>query len=348
MERRKAILAGAKALGVLLVLALLYVVLRRIGFRNILEAMGRASLASIRAAVLLQLAVFVLWSFCWQQLMPRAERKSIAALFPIYMAGVFGNVMTPGARVGGEPIRAYYMSRAFGGEKSAYLGTMLAAKLGNMAVFLSLLLTSAVFVLVYVPLGLVSKLLLEGVVLLVAGAVVSGFLLRRQIGVDSRLLRKVLLAVYDSRLLRFVRKWFPTYQHFEDYAILKLGNVFNPIGRAAKSPKSLTRTLVISAGSWALIFTAHYVLFRGLGIDIGPLKVIIIVTIATFCGDVSVSPGGAGFMEASMIGLCAAFGVEYRAAAAVTLISRGIFYAYGIGVGGMCLGGLVCLYGRRR
>ena len=67
MERRKAILAGAKVLGVLVVLALLYFVLRRIGFRNILEAMGRASFASIRAAVLLQLAVFVLWSFCWQQ-----------------------------------------------------------------------------------------------------------------------------------------------------------------------------------------------------------------------------------------------------------------------------------------
>ena len=49
-----------------------------------------------------------------------------------------------------------------------------------------------------------------------------------------------------------------------------------------------------------------------------------------------------------MIGLCAAFGVEPGAAAAVTLISRVLFYAYGLGLGGLCLAALSVAYGRER
>jgi hypothetical protein len=47
-----------------------------------------------------------------------------------------------------------------------------------------------------------------------------------------------------------------------------------------------------------------------------------------------------------MIGLCTAFGVDNGTAAAVTLISRGVFYICGLGVGGACFGGLALLYGR--
>ncbi len=89
------------------------------------------------------------------------------------------------AQHGGHPPTAGFVLRP--------AGTMLAAKLGNIAVFAGFLLMSVVFVLVYVPLGLASKVVLEGAVLLVMAAGVSGFLLQKQIGVNSRLLRKVLL-----------------------------------------------------------------------------------------------------------------------------------------------------------
>ena len=47
-----------------------------------------------------------------------------------------------------------------------------------------------------------------------------------------------------------------------------------------------------------------------------------------------------------MIGLSAAVGVKTTTAAAVTLISRGIYYFYGLGVGGLCFLVLGSLYGR--
>lgn len=340
MKRSRKIKIALKVGASVLVVGLLYMVFRRIGFRNIVRAVRTTPADAVWGAAGLYLVVFALWSFRWQQLMPRDRRKNLLALFPIAMAGVFGNVITPGARIGGEPIRALYMSKVFGGEKSAYLGTVLADKVAYGAVFMGFVLGSVGFVLLRVPLPLASKVALGGVVGLVLAAVAGGFLLREQIGPRSGLLGKALPAAYNLRLFRFLRERFATYQHFEDYMIGRLDNVWQPIARAAGSPKVIAKVFAIGGAAWLVMCLAHHLLFVGLGADIGFLPVVVIVTVSTFFGDVSVSPGGAGFMEAAMLGLCAAFGVHAETAAAVTLISRGIFYAYGIGLGGACLVGL--------
>jgi uncharacterized protein (TIRG00374 family) len=328
------------------VLLVLYLILRRIGFRNILAAMEGADAPSLAAAWALSFMVFVLWCFRWQQLMTRAERKSMLRIFPIYMAGVFGNVVTPGARIGGEPIRAYYMSKAFGGQKTAYLGTILADKLGTFAVFLAFMAISVGFVIVTVPLALGVKLLLGGAVGVIVVAVLSGLAVKRFTSARSSLVLKVLRFLYQGPPLRVLRRHFPTYEHFEEYAIGKLDNVFTPIARAAGSPKVLAKVMTISAASYLTLCLANYALFRALAVEIGFMPVVVIVTVSTMVGDVSVAPGGAGFMEATMIALCAAFGVPNHTAAAVTLMARGIFYIYSLGVGGLCLLGLMLVYGR--
>ncbi len=344
---RTSIKTALKVLAVAIVLALLYLLVRKVGVRNILRAVGESDKECIRSAVLLQFAVFVLWCFRWLHIMHPTGRRNMATVFPIYMAGVLFNVITPGARVGGEPVRAYYMSRAFGGEKTAYLGTILADKVVYGTVFFCFLMASVFFVVGFVPIALPYKAFMAGIVGLVLLAVVSGFLLRRQIGVRSRLLGRLLLAIYNGRLLKFLRRRFPTYEHFEEYAIQKLENLVTPFSRAAGSPKSLVLVVGISAISWLLVCLAHLVLFHGFGAEIGFLRVLVIVTISTFFGDISMSPGGAGFMEAAMLGLCAAFGVEQRTAAAVTFLSRGIFYALGLGLGGLSFAALATIYGRQ-
>ena len=348
MSKRRRIMTLAKVAGVLGVLGMLYLILRGIGFREILDAMKRLRPETIWAALALNLAVFLLWSFRLQLMIPRAERGSILRIFPIYMAGVFGNVVTPGARVGGEPIRAYYMAKAFGGPKTGHLGVLIADKLGNMSVYMVFLLVSVGFVAVFVPLPLGVKIALEAAVALILGAVVSGVLLRKHIGVQSRLMARLLRLLYDEPIVGFFRRRFRSYQHFEDYVIGKLENVFTPIGEAATNPKTLTKVVLISTGAWLIFYLAHYVLFEGLGAGVGFFAVLIIVSIANFCGDIGFSPGGAGFMEVAMIGLCAAFGLEKETAAAVTLISRGMFYVCGLGVGGLCFGVLALIYGREK
>lgn len=336
----------AKALIVIGVLVLLYLVLRDIGFRQIYEAMLQAPGRSVWAAIALIQSVFLLWAFRLQLMMPRETRGSILALFPIYMSGIFGNIITPGARVGGEPIRAYYMGQVFGGEKSGHFGVLLADKFGNMSVYMIYLMVAVSFVALFVPIALWLKILLEVAVLLIIGACVSGVLLREHIGTESRFMGWLLKFLYNEPLLRFIRERFKSYQHFEEYVIDKLDNVFGPVFRAVRSPRALAKLFIISGVSWLIFYLAHYVLFSALGAKASFFEVFLIVTVSNFCGDISFAPGGAGFMETAMIGMCTAFGVDSSTAAAVTLISRGVFYVCGVGVGGACFGGLALLYGR--
>ncbi len=347
MGKARAAWMALKLLAVLLVVGLLCYTLERIGLRRIVAAARRTDPRSIALAAGLFLAVFWLWAFRWQQVIGRADRPALLRIFPIFMAGVFGNTITPGARMGGEPVRAYYMSKAFGGEKTRHLGVMLADKLGYSAVFFLFLAASVLYVVGFVPIPAIYKAVLGGLVLLIAAATASGFLLHKQVGVRSRVLGWLLPFLYHGRLLEFIRRRFRTYQQFERYAIRKMDNVLSPIGQAAGSPKALAKILTISVVSWVVFCWAHYVLFRALGADLDFARIVVIVTVSTFCGDVSVSPGGAGFMEAAMLALCAAFGVEQGVAAAAILMGRGIYYACSLGLGGLCFAVLAARYGRR-
>lgn len=340
MSKRKKLWTAARIALFLGVLGLLFYVLQNIGFRNVIREMRKLGWRSLAGAALLYLGVFGIWTLRWQQLMSRERRGSLPVLFPIYMAGVFINLLTPGARVGGGPVRAYYMSAIFGGRKSTYMGTVLADKMANMAVFMALVVFSALYILFLVPLDVMWKIALQGGVLLLLAIIVSGFLLRKRVGTNSRFMGWLLSTIYEMRVLTFLRSRFPTYEHFEDYVIGKLENAFRPIRRAFDSPRYLAKALSLGLLSWFLYYMGHYVLFRGLGADIAPVPIFVIFVISVLCGDTGLSPGGAGIMETAMIGLCAAFGMEYGVAAAVTLVSRGLFYLYGFGVGGACLAAL--------
>ena len=337
----------AKILAFVAILGFLYLIIRRIGVQKVWSLLQQVPTKMIYLAAALYVAAFFLWTLRWQLLMKREHRKPFHVLFPVYMAGVFGNIVTPGARVGGEPLRAYYMSRIYGGAKTSHLGTVLAAKAGNAVVFMGLVLFSVTFVTLFVPINIWLKILLEGFVLLIVAAMVSGFLLREKIGVRSPLMGKLLGWIYNLPILRVLRRRFRTYERFESYMIEKLDNVFAPVVRTVTKPKAIAKTIFTTLASWMIFFLAHHILFASLGADIDYLGVLIIVCISNFLGDMAASPGGAGFMETIMIGLCAGFGVDTSIAAAVTLLSRALFYATGIGIGGLCFAALVLIYGRR-
>jgi uncharacterized protein (TIRG00374 family) len=129
--------------------------------------------------------------------------------------------------------------------------------------------------------------------------------------------------------------------------VRKLDNVLRPVVRATGSPKALAKIIVITTAAWLLYCLAHHVLFLELGAEIGFVRVAVIVTISTVVGDLSMTPGGAGLLETAAIALCGAFGVDYETAAAVILVSRGVYYALGLAGGGLCLGALALLYRRR-
>ena len=143
MPAHKIILTVLKGMMLAAAFVVLWLVLRGVGLRNVFEAMRSVDRTSLAASAALFFAVFWCWTLRWQQIMKPQSRPNLLALFPIFMAGVFGNLVSPGARVGSEPIRAYYMSKVFGGDKAGHFGTAMADKFTYTVVFVAFLLVSA-------------------------------------------------------------------------------------------------------------------------------------------------------------------------------------------------------------
>jgi len=301
-------------------------------------------------AGVLQISALLLWAKRWQVLIPRAERPGYFAILPIYLAGFFGNVITPGARLGGEAVRAWYMGKKFGGEKTRHLGTVLVDKAGAASIFIVLVYIATVLVVTITDIDLWLRIVLLIPIVLLPAIITSGVLLREKIQLGRFVTNRVLPLIYHGRLMEFVRHKFPSYDHFEEYMVAKLDNVFSPICHAVTSPKALAKIVLLGLGGWICVILSEWSLF--LALDVKPetlsvVEVFIIICMANVVGDLSITPGGLGFMGAAMAELCKLFGVAHVTSLAVTGISRAMFFIVAGGFGGACVLWLTLRYGRR-
>ena len=100
-------------------LAILVVILWFVGIEEIIAALKFADLRLILVAVLVQFFVFYLYTLRW---------RIIAKLLPITLVGLAANNITPMGRGGGEPVRAYILSRDIGVTMEESFATVVADK----------------------------------------------------------------------------------------------------------------------------------------------------------------------------------------------------------------------------
>ena len=86
---------------------ILAVMLYFIGIDEVVEALKLANINYIIIAILIQFAIFFLYTLRWKVLNDLADIKtSIGKTLPILLVGLAINNLTPSGRGGGEPVRA--------------------------------------------------------------------------------------------------------------------------------------------------------------------------------------------------------------------------------------------------
>lgn len=284
---------------------------------------------------------------------------TLGRLCLIYLAGSFLDATTPGARVGGEPLKSYYLGRMLGRPKSECLATVVVEKLTNLAVLGVIAMVSLVFVLALVELR--SKLWLTLAVLL--ALIVTGYLLaiivwlghrrRRQpvrkqetedveAGADGEHIQRARRPLL-TRLLASLWGWgpiqrrlvnrFPTSQILEAHVHERIDNFTASIRQVGHRHDLIVANLILAAVMWLVVFGRTYALFVGFGSDIYYSEVAVIVTISIMLSYLAFTPGGLGVSEVVLLTLYVAFGVERSIAAAVAVLDRLIYYGFGIGLG---------------
>lgn len=309
---------------------------------SILEEIHIISLSTIIYALLIYFSAFLVNTLRWYFLIRDRARKNFFIQIPVYMAGVFGNVLTPGARVGGEVIKVFYMGKIFGGTKSENLGYILLDKLGNGFTFLLILLFTSSYILGQ----FLNYYLAAGILIVILAAVI--FFIYRMYAYKSAKTKRVkfLYKIYNFPLMSFLKKKFNNREAFKDYVLGSISTTFYPIKTARI--RDILMILLFSLFSWMMICFSNWMIYRDLNPGISYVSVFIIVTLSTVVSDISFTPGGAGFMESAMLILSTSVGISPDIATSAILINRGIFYIVSIGLSGLFSVPLIILYGKEK
>ena len=94
---------------------ILIVMFHFIGIENVIDALKKANLGLIALSIGIQIFTYFLYTLRWKLVNDAVNIKvSFRSLFPMMMVGLAVNNITPSGRGGGEPVRAYILSKEEG------------------------------------------------------------------------------------------------------------------------------------------------------------------------------------------------------------------------------------------
>lgn len=303
-------------------LALLFYLLRKVGITSVLGILRTLKWYYIAGAFALNLSVFLIWTYKWKLLVDKVNKVKIKEIFPILMAANFVNTTTPTASLGGEPLKAYYLSKKYKKEKTMYIATVIIDKAINLITSLAFSLASIIIVSIFLEIPKILKVALDSMIIIMGIAVII-FVSRRKIKVKK-------LAGWAYFLFK---KKFKNKEKFISYLDEKTSNITKILKQTYRDKKSLRKEIGLGVIMQILTFSKPYILFLSFGQAVNPLYIILAVSISMLIGQIVIIPGGIGVVETMMIGIYTALGIDPGIAATVAILDRMIYYIFTLGVG---------------
>jgi len=301
-----------------------------VGGKGFVRRIGTLSPGYLLLALCVEICFMLLGTLRWSIIIRAQGGRIPRELLAISFSGAFLNNITPVSRTGGEPVRAYMLSRANGTTFEEAMATVVADRVFDMVPFVLICLVSFALITAFgvAPGPLVLGLMLLG---LVAAAVLSTILivasLRKEAGV-----KLVLLVV--GRLEPFVRRFRPGHD-IKAGTLQVLERFYRGTRSIAGRRSVLARGTLISFILWLTIILRLKIVFLSVGSDL-PLIIVNVVAVAsTFSGFAPLLPGGLGATEATMIALFVGFGTPNDVAATAVLVDRVVSYWFVTAIGAL-------------
>jgi len=309
---------------------LVFFILKNVDFRELFFYLQFIDPLYILLAIGSCLSYFFIAAFRLKYLTKNLFKVEYFFLLKVLFAGAFFNTVTPGAGIGGEPFKAYYLGKKYNQPKNKFLSILVADKFFHLIVTAFFLVFSIFFVLVYVKISNNLKYLFEGVLIFVFVAFgVTTFLILKKLNFNFGAVFKKLY------FFKFIKKRFKNIKDFEKYVNEKI-NEFSEVFRTLlKSKRNFFVSIFLAFVYWSFEFLASYFVFLSFGFKINILSMIIVVSLGIILGTISITPGGIGFVEGLMVLFYSAMGINLSLALLVAIISRLIYYFFSLFVGGL-------------
>lgn len=327
---RDRVQAGALGLlGVSVVLgALLYVV----GVDAFLRELGRARSGLVALVVLTTLGWLAAWGYSLRTVLGIIGVKlSLSTAFFVLNGAVFANNITPFGQAGGEPVTALLISNTAAIEYERGLAAIASVDSLNVIPSTTLALIGAFYFATRASFSRqLQYVIVSFVALVVVGTSVSYLAYRNQSRLRLGVIR--LLTPIGQRLGRVVPGFTPPTREGIAARVRGFGTA---IRRVARSRRGLVVALVASTAGWIFQMLGLWLAFLAIGSSIPFALLLFVVPMGAVAG-ITPLPGGAGGIEAMLVGLLSALtgAVALETILAAVIIFRGVVYWLPTAIGG--------------
>ena len=294
---------------------ILIVMFHFIGIENVLDALKTANLGLIALALAIQRCAYFLYTLRWKLVNDAVNiNVSFRSLFPMMMVGLAVNNITPSGRGGGEPVRAYILSREKGYDLKDTFAGVVADRVLDTFPFIVLAAITIVMMLLYfdIPSWLVVVLVLSVIGILVVLGILIYLCINQSFG-----------NVLEKFIFRIVNRFYK--KNSEDLEKKIHDNIFGfqkTMSVLILNRKLLYYTIPLSFLIWIFEILRVYVVFLAFGASLNVIVIGEVFIIASLVGMIPLLPGGLGAVDGIMIGFYSKAGVSLSLAGPVTLIER--------------------------
>ena len=286
-----------------------------IGPAKIASALKNADPWYLALAVIVEFFVYGLYTERWaitiHSLKIRIKKRHI---FPMLMVGLAVNNITPSARGGGEPVRAYTLSKYVNTPLENALATVIADRGLDTFPFVVLAIITIVYSISYLTLPdwIVFGLIISLVALVFAFILIFNMCINESFGER--------ITLWGVNLVKRFSK--EKHHEIERRAIEAMGGFQNSMKVMIKDRRVLMFGLPLSFFIWFMEITRVYIVFSSFGTPV-PFEIIgAVFVIASLIGMIPLLPGGLGAVDGAMIILYTAAGVPPSISAAATIVER--------------------------
>jgi len=309
------------AIGVIVLIS----VFKFVGKNNLLEAFEMFDKRYILLFALIQAFVVLMWNYKSVFIINEVTKIRFMDFLPVHLTGALLNNLTPGPSVGGEPVKAYYLSKKIKRPIAECLSIMVVDGGSYITIFSFLALFSMIYALLFVEILIIKIIVSVLMILSIVGIIeVVHFLLKKE-KEEARDVEHLEKWIYRLRVFSFLKKRFKTLRKFEDFLEAQYDKFMKVMRYILANKKKAAVILFISLFVELLQVAKIWILFKGIA-PVPFVHILVTTTIAMILGYLVFIPGGTGVVEVTMIAMFTAFGIDIGVAAVVTLISRAFFY----------------------
>ena len=295
---------------------ILVVMLWFVGIDQVVAALKMANIAIIVLAILTQVFTYFLYTLRWQILNRLADMDiGIKKLLPMVLVGLAINNITPSGRGGGEPVRAYLLSKANTGyhfEDS--LATVVADRALDTFPFVVL----AAITIASMALFFNFDLWLIVVMVLAVIAIVAILIILIYMCINPNFGKRV-----EGWIIGLVRRFYKkNTEEFENQIHEAILGFQETMKMLMSNKKGLAYTLTLSFVIWIFEIFRVYLVFLAFGANVNVIVIGEVFIVACLVGMIPLLPGGLGAIDGLMILFYSAAGVPASVSAAATVIER--------------------------